>query len=239
MARGSAADFLIRTVLDEAFRELALADPQRAFEGYDLSEEEQEILRSRDDRLLGLLGEAAAYGQALVEHPAEDESAKAAESSLPTLPEVKLLLQLVPHSAQQPDSPSNIAYAASLHPWPGDHNSKTADAESGERTDIHNDPALPGIAWIIRITPTVLDAQEDGLKVAYAASIHPLGVGAEQQQQPTEGATRALAGSVWNHQVESSAAKAAARAVRASDASQRYEKLLELIQALQTGDDRG
>jgi len=239
MTRGSAADFLIRTVLDEAFRELAMADPQRAFEGYNLSEKEQEILRSRDDRLLGLLGEAAAYGEALVEHPAEDEPSKTAASSLPTLPEVKLLLQLVPHSAQQRDSTSSVAYAASLHPWPGDHDSKRADAESGEHTGKHNDPALPGVAWIIRITPTVLDAQENGLKVAYSASIHPFGVGTEEEQPPTQEATQALAGSPWNHQIESSAAKVAARAVRASDASRRYEKLLELIHALQTGDDRG
>ena len=43
MKRGSAADFLVRTVLDGAFRELAIANPQRAFEGYELSEEEKDI----------------------------------------------------------------------------------------------------------------------------------------------------------------------------------------------------
>ncbi len=239
MTRGSAADFLIRTVLDEAFRGLAMADPQRAFEGYDLSEKEQEILRSRDDRLLGLLGEAAAYGEARVEHPTKDGLSKTAESSLPTLPEVKLLLQLVAHPAQQPDSPSNVAYAASLHPWPADHDSKRSDAESREHSGRRSDPALPEVTWIIRITPTVVDAQEAGLKVAYLASIHPFAAGTEEEQPSTQGPTQALAGSPWNHRTESAAAKAAARAVRASDASRRYEKLLELIHALQTGDDRG
>jgi len=45
MKRGSAADLLIRAVLAEAFRELALANPERAFEGFDLSEEEEEFRR--------------------------------------------------------------------------------------------------------------------------------------------------------------------------------------------------
>ncbi|MCP4249640.1 MAG: hypothetical protein GY778_21580, partial [bacterium] len=43
----STADFLIRVVLDDAFRELALDDPQRAFEGYDLSPAQRELLSSR------------------------------------------------------------------------------------------------------------------------------------------------------------------------------------------------
>ena len=239
MTRRSAADYLIRAVLDEAFRELAVADPKRAFEGYDLSEEEQEILRSRDGRLLGLLGEAVAHARAFVEHPAEEGSSKTAESPLPSLPEVKLLLRLAPHARQLPDSASEVAYAASLHPWPGDDETSPtpngAHAENGEQTEEHH----AEIAWIVRITPTVVGPQETGLKVAYSASIHPLAVGTDEKQPSAQGPTQASARSPWSHHLESSAAKAAARAVRAGDASRRYEKLLELIQALQTGDDRG
>jgi hypothetical protein len=239
MVRGSAADFLIRAVLDEAFRELALADPQRAFEGYDLSEAEQQILRSRDGRLLGLLGEAAGQGHAVVEQPARKATAKPAASSLPSLPEVKLLLRLTPHATQQPDGASKVSYAASLHPWPGDREPKGTDPGSGEQAEGHSDGTPPEMAWVIHIVPTVLDAQETGLKVAYSASIQPLAVGTDGTQPPAREPPRALANSPWNHHLESSAAKAAAQAVRACAPSRRYEKLLELVDALQAGDGRG
>ena len=51
--------------------------------------------------------------------------------------------------------------------------------------------------------------------------------------------TQALGNPPWNHHVESSAAKTAARAVQAAEPDRRYEKLLELVDALQTGDARG
>jgi hypothetical protein len=239
MARRSVADFLIRVVLDEAFRELAMADPSRAFEGYDLSEEEQDILRSRDARLLGLLGTAVPHAKASVEHPPEEVPSKAPASSFPTLPEVKLLLRLEPQATQAPDSASQVAYAASLHPWPGDYQPTGAGAEGGEHSAPHDDAKPPPMAWIVRITPTVVDSQETGLTVAYSASIHPFVPGMDERQLWDQGPAQPAASSPWNHHLESSAAKAAARAVREADAGQRYQKLLELIQALQTGDQGG
>ncbi len=238
MTRGSAADFLIRTVLDEAFRELALAEPQRAFEEYDLSAEEKKILSSPDDRLLGLLGAASVRGEAADEHPPKKAVSKPAAAPLPRLPEVKLLLRLAPHAAQLPDSKSRVAYTASLHPWPHDRAPKSTDAESDEQSAGHDDGPPPEIAWIVRIKPTVIDAQETGLKVAYTASIHPLDADTGEEQPSAPGPTPAVASPPWNHHIESSAAQAAARAVLESDARQRYEKLLGLIHALQTGDER-
>lgn len=239
MTRGSAADFLIRTVLDEAFRELALADPSRAFEGYDLSEEQQEILRSRDERLLGLLGTAVPHAKASVEHPAKGGATEVAKAPLANLPEVKLLLRLEPHTDQLPDSTSAVAYAASLSSWPGDHELTKTAPESSAPAERRDDGALPELAWVVRILPTVVKAQAAGLQVAYSASIHPLAVGADEKRTSPRGATSAGARSPWTHHTESAAAKAAAQAVQTGDARERYQKLLELIYALQTGDDHG
>ncbi|MHC4236337.1 MAG: hypothetical protein ACYSUQ_14565, partial [Planctomycetota bacterium] len=151
------------------------------------------------------------------------------------LPKVRLLLRLAPQAVDRPDSTPEVAYAASLHPWPGNDEAERADVESDEKSAEHK----AELAWIIQITPTVVGSQEDGLKVAYSASIHPF-VGAKDANQPSSPEpTGASPRPRCHHQIESSAAKAAAAAVRASNASQRYEKLLELIQALQTGDDRG
>lgn len=236
MKRGSAADFLIRAVLDEAFRELALADPERAFEGFDLSEEEEETLRSRDRRLLGLLGDAVAHRQALAEHPLQKEHTDPAAPALPSLPEVQLLLRLVPHAAQSPDSEPKVSYAASLHPWPCDDELKTG-ADIDEQLEGHADAAVRGVTWIIRIAPSVVESRETGMVVAYSASIHPLMTDPDQTRLSVREPTQELASPPWNHHVESAAAKTAARAVQAADPGQRYRKLLELVHALQTGDD--
>ena len=220
LTSGSAADFLIRTVLDDAFRDLAMADPRRAFEGYDLSLEEQDILSSRDERLLGLLGQAAGNTGPQVTPPVKASPEDTPPAAAPVLPDVVLLLCLEPQTAQLPDSTAKVVYAASLHPWSGDVSSPPVDAE---------------LTWLVRITPTVIEAQQAGLKVAYAASIQPFTGGAGEHVQPSSGPASAPAMTPWRHNLESPAAKAAAQAVLASEAPNRYQKLLELIRALQTG----
>ncbi|MCH7872030.1 MAG: hypothetical protein IID33_10060 [Planctomycetes bacterium] len=215
MKTGTAADFLIRAVLDETFRELAIADPQRAFEGYDLSPDQRESLRRRDGRVLGLRGEVVAP-------PDEERPASAAQPPLPKLPEVTLLLRLTPQSAQLPDSTSKVTYAAALSTWPGNEEIKNAD---GEPSDV---------AWVIRITPTVLERREEGWHVAYAAVIQPLAVDLAGSSLTAQ----EKGASPWNHQVESDAAKMAAQAVLTSGADGRYARLLDLVHALQPGNER-
>ncbi len=239
MARGSAAEYLIRTVLDEEFRELASTDPRRAFEGYELSDEEQEILCARDARLLGLLGQAFAQAKTVVEPPAAEVRSDASEQQLTSLAAVKLLLRLAPQGKQEPDSTSAVAYAATLEPWPGDDQLQAAEATSAAEAGQAGQSPPPEVAWIIRIQPTVLESQAAGLKVAYSASILPLTGSTENASSPTPDAGPTSAASPWHHHTESAAAQAAAGAVRASDAEGRYEKLLDLIHALQTGDERG
>ncbi len=224
MAGKSVADFLVRTALDDAFCELALTDPERAFEGYDLSEQERDILIRRDERLLGLLGGAVGHGHAAAEDSPQRESQEADAAPSPELPEVKLLLRLAPQVAQTPGAGANVAYAASLHTWPADRDARADQPSSG---------APPEIEWLVRFTPTVVASGEEGLTVAYSAAIEPLDAVSDKPKPP------AAANPPWNHHVDSAAAKAAARAVRASDAGGRYEKLLGLIHALQEGDDRG
>lgn len=238
MKQGSAADFLIRTVLDETFRELALADPQRAFEEYDLSEEEKEILRVRDHRLLGLLGDAVAPKEAPAEPPLEKEQTGAVAPSLPGLPEVTLLLRLVPQVAPSSDSQPNVSYAASLHPWPCDEERITGP-ETAEGTEDRAGVAAEEVRWIIRIAPQVVASQDAGLTVAYAASIHPVTTDTDEARPPVVEPAPELASPPWNHHVESSAAKAAAEAVQNADPGKRFEKLLDLVHALQTGDEDG
>ena len=239
MTRVSAADFLIRTVLDDAFRELAVADPQRAFEGYDLNDEERDILRARDGRLLGLLGHAVEQDVASEEPTESEDDSPTSAQPLPNLLEVKLLLRLTPYVAQDAESGARISYEASLQPWPGGQEANSNDPQPDHETE-HDDQGPPAeIKWMVRITPNVVGSEEAGLMVSYAASIHPLAERIEEQRPSTLGPAPKSARPPWYHHADSSAAKAAARAVRASAPSRRYEKLLELIHAIQTGDDRG
>jgi hypothetical protein len=235
MKQGSLADFLVRTVLDEAFRELALTDPERAFQGFDLSHEQKEILRRRDHRLLGLLGDAVAPTETCPEPPVKQKHGEPVAAAAPSLPEVKLLLRLVPQVTQSRDSDPNISYAASLHPYPGEIE-QTTDPDTTEQPQQAAGCALDELRWIIRFVPTILGSGDAGTTVAYAASIHPWTSETDPIGSQIGEPGPALASPPWNHHVASSAAKDAARAVQAAAPSRRYEKLLELVHALQTGD---
>jgi len=48
MSQKAVQSLIGRAVMDEAFRKLLFSDPDKAFEGYDLTEEEKKILRALD-----------------------------------------------------------------------------------------------------------------------------------------------------------------------------------------------
>lgn len=239
MTQRSAADYLMRAVLDDAFRELTLADPDRAMADYDLSEDEKSILRSRDDRLLGLLGGSMAAENANAEHPASTEITDSRTPSRPTLPAVELLLRLTPHTEPSTDSAQQVSYAASLHPWPLP---TTVERDEGEpSTDSESSPngASSEMTWLLRLTPTVIQSEEAGLRVSYSAAMHPIDLTAAQAPVASRESVPPTLRSPWKHDVESSAVKTAAHEVLASPKDKRYDKLLALIDVMQSGDDRG
>jgi hypothetical protein len=48
MSQKAVQNLIGRAVMDKAFRELLFSDPNKAFAGYDLTEEEKTILRNLD-----------------------------------------------------------------------------------------------------------------------------------------------------------------------------------------------
>ena len=236
MTRKSAANFLVRAVLDETFRDLALSNPQRAFEGFDLTEEEKEILRGRDHRVLGLLGDAVRLQEPVAEPTLEKAPPTPVAPTLPGLPEVKFLLRLIPQAVPSPGSDPKVSYAASLHPWPADDEPKGG---SNSAAPTENGAEAAEVRWLIRIAPEVVESRDTGLAVAYSASIHPVTAEVDETGPADRAAPPEAAGSPWNHHLDSPAARAAAKAVQSADPSQRYAKLLELVNALQTGGHDG
>ena len=233
MKKGSVADFLVRVVLDESFREMALADPQSALEGFDVSEEEKDILCSRDHRFLGLLGDAVTRREEVAEPSSQVEPSEPVEAAAPKLADVRLVLRLAPQASE-----GAVSYAASLHPYPHD-GEPVRDAATDEQATGGADTAPGEVVWIIHVVPTVVETREAEMVVSYSASIQPLATKPAGDCESDRASAKVLASPPWNHHVESSAAKDAARAVAAAKPDQRYGKLLELVHALQTGDEGG
>ncbi|MCP4247311.1 MAG: hypothetical protein GY778_09715, partial [bacterium] len=181
------------------------------------------------ERLLDLLGAAAPQSQPPSDQQAATTEPPAPAAALPELPDVKLVLRLAPQVVEGPGSEAKVAYGASLLPWP-------LNDASGEQPDNHGQA---GLSWLVQLSPMVVDAEEAGVRVAYSASIRPLMEGAEKHQPPTPPQTASKPEGTWTHDLESPAVKAAAQAVRSCDAGQRYDKLLELIEAVQVGGHRG
>ena len=235
MSKQSVTEYLIRTVLDEGFRLAAIADPDRAFDGFDLSEDEKETLRSGDDRLLALLGGAVAQNECATDRAVDDAASGSSEATPSGLPTVELLLRLQPQVSHTAESGVRVAYAASLHSWPEPESTPGVDSKDEQQKDA----ALAELTWLVRITPTILESGDAGSHVAYSASVLPIdlqtGVTSPVSQASSAGTVR----SPWGHHVESQAAKDAAQAVRACEPGQRYDRLLDLVGALQTGDHRG
>jgi len=57
MSQQTVQNIIGRAVMDEAYRNLLFGDPDKAFEGYDLTEEEKTLLRNLDaDEVSGFAG---------------------------------------------------------------------------------------------------------------------------------------------------------------------------------------
>jgi hypothetical protein len=57
MSQQAVQNLIGRAVMDKTFRELLFSDPDKAFGGYDLTEEEKTILRNLDaDEVAGFAG---------------------------------------------------------------------------------------------------------------------------------------------------------------------------------------
>jgi hypothetical protein len=57
MSQQAVQNLIGRAVMDKTFRELLFSDPDKAFKGYDLTEEEKTILRNLDaDEVAGFAG---------------------------------------------------------------------------------------------------------------------------------------------------------------------------------------
>ena len=115
--------YLRAVVLDEGLGKLAQANIAKSFEGYDLTEEEREILAGGDHRILALLGEAL-RAEGVQAHPAPAardlkptvESEPAPPPPALALPEIAVKLRLQPQASWEPEL--RVRYVANLEALP-------------------------------------------------------------------------------------------------------------------------
>lgn len=214
--------FLKRTVLDQAFRELARTDPEVAFQGFELTAEEQDILRHGDERMLNLLGRVLqADWQLSPESAAHTESSPVStvpEPDAPSLPLVDLTLRLTPFVSETEDGDPAYRFAASLHPWPMPD---AAQADANVAVDFH-----------IHIVPTIIRPSGASAQVSYAATID----GRMRDDLTPETPADASSSVVPRYFGHSLAAEQASKAVLEATPSERRAKLHALAHALRTGD---
>jgi len=204
--------FLEKVVLDDSFCELAASDPDRAFEGFDLSDRHKEALRRRDHGLLVLLGEALLGAPPPPTPDTPSTVPPEPPGPLPDLDEARVVVRLLPQAHWDEAGALKLTYAASLHPWPPQ-------------------PAEPGtLSFLLRVTPRAALARDGQLKVSYAASIQPAPGSGADLPPPVLGATPTAAS---GPSVDSPEATRAAAAVRAAPPADRYQRLMELIEVLQ------
>ncbi len=202
---GDLAAFLVRSVLDPAFRDLVKQSPQEAFQGFDLSADEQATVRRGDAGMLQLLAAASSASRAgsdagggtssVAPPPPADGSA--APGTAPDFASVRRAAAAPPAAPVTALPP--ITLQLKIQPWA--QQSPEGLRLSFTSTIEHAGAQDPG-------------AQPAGEQAASADSAAP------------------QAWSAWDHDLTSDQAIRAASAARAAEPQDRRHHILELMRVM-------
>ncbi len=217
---------MIASALDAELRRQLQESPEEAFQGFDLTEEEKDLLRHPDHRLLRLLGAALARER---ESPAPQAQADSAVPQQPhaviegaTLPDVSLVLTLVPCAKYDNGRLDKINYAVWVKPLPSG-----ADPAS---LPVPQEMVFPGQP----LTPLHAVIQVSALQMQDANGNPLIGLSAVFRKSSNISAPPPSDES----DLEASEIQAAIARVRSAATEQRYDKLIDLLHSLHRGDSR-
>jgi hypothetical protein len=203
-------ELLIASAMDADLLQRLRETPQAVFDSYDLTEEERDVLSNPDDRLLPLLGTALARRSPAQPPAAIPPPEPHVVFKGKTLPEVSLALTIVPCATGD-----SYSYAVWVNPLPEGSDASTLPPPPG--ATLPGEPLSPLFA-VVRLSPVLL--QGDKHVALWASLTQPTNVEAPPPP-PLDS--------------KSEAANAAAAAVHAAPVESRYQRLLELAQAVQPG----
>jgi hypothetical protein len=213
------SDLLVASALDPELRQRLLDAPDEVFGQFDLSDEEKELLRHPDHRLLPLLGAALAHNRsaaveapkALLELPPEP----VAQGS--TLPDMSLVLTVVPCAQYAGDALQSFSYAVWVSPLPQGVDPASLPVPEGA--------TIPGRA----LAPLHAVIQISALQMQDAAGNPQVGLSASFRQSTN------IAVPPSESDPQSPQVQAAVAAVRAASSEERYGRLIDLVHALRPG----
>jgi hypothetical protein len=219
---------LIASALDADLLRRLRESPEEAFQGFDLTDEEKDLLRHPDHRLLPLLGAALAHQRT---SPAPAPPAAQAAVSEPhavvdrgKLPDVSLVLTLVPCAQYEEDGRLvSIRYAVWVNPLPAGADPASLPPPPG--ATFPGQPLTP-LHAVIQVSPLQIEGS--------------IGLSAIFRQSTNIAAPRlpGSAGKPDGKDLGSEQIQTAVAAVRNAPAGERYEKLVDLIHVLREGKGR-
>jgi hypothetical protein len=207
------SQLLIDSALDPDLRRRVLESPDEVFPHFDLSEEEKDVLRRPDHRLMQYLG--AALGQKTTAGPVAASPAPHAVIQAAMLPDIAMVLTVVPCARYENEQLQSISYAVWVNPLPPGADPATLPPPQGS--------SIPRTA----LTPLHAVIQLNALQLQDAAGKPQVGLSASLRQS-----TNMAAPPVQQSPARSEALRAAATAVKSAPAGERYPKLLDLIHTL-------
>jgi len=226
---------LIESALQPELRRRLLESPDEVFRDFDLSEEEKEILRRPDHRLLPLLGAALArqmessgpLGEAPSVSPAPPAPIEAR-----TLPDTWLALTVVPCAHREERRLKGISYVVWANPIPEGGDPATLPPPAG--VVLPGQPLAPLYA-VIQLSAVQTQDAAGNPQVGLWASLGQSSNIAAPPPPETAGDPKA---SPFGSRLDSPQVQAAVAAVRGASSEERYNLLIDLMRVLRSGDVR-
>jgi hypothetical protein len=224
---------LIESALQPELRRRLLESPDEVFRDFDLSEEEKEILRRPDHRLLPLLGAALARQMESSVPLGEAPSVSPAPPALieaRTLPDTWLALTVVP--CAQFEEGHRISYVVWANPIPEGGDPAALPPPAG--VVLPGQPLAPLYVVIQLSAVQTQDAAGNPQVGLWASLRHSSNVAAPPPPE-TAGDPKA---SPFGSRLDSPQVQAAVAAVRGASREERYNRLIDLMRVLRSGDVR-
>jgi hypothetical protein len=228
------SQLLIDSAIDDNLRRRLLEFPEETFLDFDLTEEEQDILRHPDQRMLRLFGAALAQHRQPDQAPEDSAPAPAPHAVLEarTLPDISLALTLVPCAQYENGQLSTISYAVWVSPLPA--GADPANLPTPPGAALPGQPLTP-LHAVIQVSAIQLQGRDGKPQVGLTATFRQ---SSNISAPPPPEAAGDPHDPPFGGDLASAEVRQAVDAVRSASAEERYQRLLDLLQVLPGGDVR-
>lgn len=238
MAKSGISRLLIASAIDAGINRLLLESPEEIFDEFEIQEEDRELLRQPDHRLLRLLGAALAEerGTTTAAGVASTAPQPAVSGSLSvdappgmstasaSLPDMSLVLTLVPCAIYDGDELRSFAYATWVSPLPQGADPEELPPPPGT---VFPGKPLPPLRAVVRVSAIQFQDAGGNPLVGLSASLLQ-STNMSAPPLPSAAGNPAVIG----RNLSAPEVQSAIAAVRSAPEDARYGKLIELLRVL-------